>query len=104
MQEVTQDTFRAEVTESPVPVVVDFWAEWCGPCKALRPELEKAAEELGERAKVVSIDVDAERGLAAMFQVLSIPTVLIYSDGKLVDQFQGVASSQAIIERVSPLL
>ncbi|WP_448853279.1 thioredoxin [Corynebacterium frankenforstense] len=101
---VTQATFRKEVVESDVPVLVDFWAEWCGPCKALRPELEKVADKLGERARVVSVDVDSERGLAAMFQVLSIPTVVIYSGGKQVDEFTGARPAGEILRRVEKIL
>ena len=82
MIEVTSATFPAEVVESPVPVVVDFWAPWCKPCDAIEPHLVGLAEEWGERARLVRVNVDEEAGLASRFGVLSLPTVILFANGE----------------------
>ena len=102
--DVTQATFKSEVIESDIPVLVDFWAQWCGPCKKLSPILDEVAAEMGERVKVAKVDVDAARTLGAMFQVMSIPTVLIFKGGEMVDQFAGVQPKEDIVARVENLL
>ena len=78
VKKVTTDTFRKDVIESDKPVVVDFWAEWCGPCKKLSPILEEVAEELDGQVTVAKVNVDEERNLGAMFQIMSIPLSLIH--------------------------
>ena len=92
VKNVTTDTFRQDVIESDKPVVVDFWAEWCGPCKKLSPILEEVADELAGQVTIAKVNVDEERNLGAMFQIMSIPNVLIFNHGEKVDEFVGLRS------------
>jgi thioredoxin 1 len=82
VDEVDAATFESEVLASPVPVVVDFWAPWCKPCEAIEPHLTTLAQEWGERARLVRVDVDAEPGIASRYGVLSLPTVILFSSGE----------------------
>ncbi len=100
---VTRDTFQAEVLDSDLPVVVDLWAPWCGPCRALGPVLEELAEEYAGKVKVVKINTDEEPELAGAFQVRSIPMVAALRGNKVVDVqvgFGGRAPLQAMFERL----
>lgn len=102
--EVTQENFREIVVESDKPVIVDFWAEWCGPCKKLGPIIEEVAEELDEQVTVAKVNVDEQRTLGAMFQIMSIPAVLFFKDGEKVDEFVGVRPRSHIMAKLEPLM
>jgi len=104
VKKVTTNTFRKDVIESDKPVVVDFWAEWCGPCKKLSPILEEVAEELDGQVTVAKVNVDEERNLGAMFQIMSIPNVLIFNHGEKVDEFVGLRSKDDIVAQVKKQL
>ena len=104
VKKVTTDTFRKDVIESDKPVVVDFWAEWCGPCKKLSPILEEVAEELDGEVTIAKVNVDEERNLGAMFQIMSIPNGLIFNHGEKVDEFVGLRSKDDIVAQVKKQL
>ncbi|MEE0944194.1 MAG: thioredoxin [Clostridia bacterium] len=90
--ELTKANFEQEVMKSDVPVVVDFWASWCGPCRMVSPIIDSIAEEYGDRIKVCKVNVDAEGVLASEFAVVSIPTILIIKDGKIAERSVGAKS------------
>lgn len=104
VKNVTTDTFRQDVIESDKPVVVDFWAEWCGPCKKLSPILEEVADELAGQVTIAKVNVDEERNLGAMFQIMSIPNVLIFNHGEKVNEFVGLRSKDDIVAQVKKQL
>jgi thioredoxin 1 len=86
---VTDETFVAEVLKSDTPVLVDFWAEWCGPCLRVAPVLEELADELGDKVKVVKLDIDANPNTARDYRVLSVPTLTVFKDGQPVQSVAG---------------
>jgi thioredoxin 1 len=96
----TAETFDEEVLQSDVPVLVDFWAPWCPPCMMLKPELERLAADLGARAKIALINVDEEPELAGMFDVSSIPSLMIVKKGRRVDAWTGYSPRAAILARI----
>jgi Thioredoxin domain-containing protein len=77
---VTKDNFESEVVQSNVPVLIDFWAAWCGPCKTIGPRVDELAVEVGEKAKICKVNVDEEMALAQKFGIMSIPTLVIFKD------------------------
>jgi thioredoxin 1 len=98
---ITQENFESEVVQSDKPVLVDFWAEWCMPCKMLGPIVEQIAEEYSDKIKVGKVDVDQAGEVATKFGIVSIPTLIIFKDGKPADQRIGAGSKQAIEEFIS---
>ncbi len=88
--EFTDDNFQSDVLNSPVPVLVDFWAPWCGPCRMIGPTIEELAVENAGSFRVGKVNVDDNGKLAMAYNVASIPTIMIFSGGKLVQQFMGV--------------
>ena len=90
--EFTDANFKSEAMESGQPVLVDFWAEWCGPCRMLTPVIDELAEDYAGRAKIGKVDVDANREVAAQFSIMSIPTIVILKNGEVVKKFVGVSS------------
>lgn len=101
---VTTAEFETEVLQSDVPVVVDFWAIWCGPCKAIAPHVEAIASEYEGRAKAVKVNVDEEPELALRYGIQSIPTLLFFKDGKVQDMIVGVVPKQTIVQKLEALL
>lgn len=102
--ELTTENFDAEVLSAKMPVVVDFWADWCVPCKMIAPVLADLAGEYDGRLKVGRLDVDAHGEIAARYNIVSIPTLLLFRDGAVADQHVGAAPRDTIQEFVEPHL
>jgi thioredoxin 1 len=100
----TDTNFDTEVLKSAGPVLVDFSAAWCGPCKKLEPIVHEIAADYGARLKVVKVDIDQAPGVAAKYGVLSIPTLMIFEGGQVKDQYMGLLSKKALADRVNKVL
>ena len=103
-KQVTDDNFENEVLKSEKPVLVDFWAEWCGPCRMLGPIIEEVSKDYEGKAVVGKLDVDANQEFAAKFGVRNIPTVLIFDKGELVNRQVGVSPKNVYSESLDALL
>jgi thioredoxin 1 len=100
----TKENFKNEVLESKVPVLVDFWATWCGPCRMIGPIVDELAAEYEGRAKVGKVNTEEQTDLAGEYQVISIPTLILFKNGKPVDQVIGAVPKNAIAKKLDALL
>ncbi len=101
---VTDETFEAEVLKSDIPVLVDFWAEWCGPCKMVAPIVEELGKEHEGKLKVAKLDVDSNTKIATQYGIMSIPSLLFFKNGEVVDQIVGAVPKKVFDERLSRIL
>ena len=102
--EVTDDNFQAEVLESETPVLVDFWAPWCGPCRLVTPVLEQIADERGEELKIVKLNVDENQQVAGNFQVMQIPTLILFKGGEVAKKVIGAQPKRKLEAELEPVL
>ena len=103
-QQVTGDTFEAEVLKSSIPTMVDFWAPWCGPCKAISPVIEELANEYDGKVKLVKVNVDDNPTIAAQYGIRAIPTLIFFKGGQQVNQITGAVSKAALAQALQKLL
>jgi thioredoxin 1 len=96
---LTQENFSQEVLKSPTPILVDFWAEWCSPCRALAPILDELAAEYDGKVKIGKVNIDEHQGLASQFGIQSIPTLLLFKDGQVAEQIVGLRSKRDLKSR-----
>jgi len=101
---VTDDTFEAEVIQSNMPAIVDFWAPWCAPCHMIAPILEEIAADYDGQLKVAKLDVDQNPQVATQFGVMSIPTMILFKDGEAVERLIGYMPKERLLEKITPHL
>lgn len=101
VQKVDNSNFQSDVLQSSEPVVIDFWAEWCGPCKMIAPALEEISSEMGDKVKIAKVNIDENPELATQYGVRSIPTLLIFKDGEIVANKIGAAPKSQLSDWIS---
>ncbi len=101
---VTDATFEQDVLKADKPVLVDFWAEWCGPCRMMEPILEQMSEEMKDQLTIAKLDVDANTESSGRFNVMSIPTMILFKGGEPVEQLVGAMPKEAVVQKIMPHL
>ena len=101
---INEASFERAVIQSPIPVVVDFWAPWCGPCRMIAPLLDEIAKENGDRFRVAKVNIDDDPALQQRFAIRGVPTLLFFSGGQLRDQIVGAGAKNSIVEKLENLL
>ena len=102
--DITDDSFDQEVLQADKPVVVDFWATWCGPCKMIAPILEEVALEYADKVKIVKLDVDSNNQTAGKYNIMSIPSILFFKNGEIVDQVVGAMPKAQLTARLDKII
>jgi thioredoxin 1 len=102
--DVTDNNFQAEVLEHEKPVLVDFWAPWCGPCRVIAPSLEEIAEEQAESLRIVKLNVDENQATAAQYGVMSIPTLIVFKNGQAAHTIVGALPKKRLVQELEPAL
>ena len=102
--DVTDNNFQAEVIESDKPVLVDFWAPWCGPCRVIAPSLEEIADEQADSLRIVKLNVDENQQTAARYGVMSIPTLLVFKNGNVAHTIVGALPKKRLVQELEPAL
>jgi thioredoxin 1 len=102
--EITETNFKQEVLDSPIPVLIDFWATWCMPCQMIAPAVETISQEYAGKLKVGKIDVDKSGELAAKYSVMSIPALLFFKNGQVVDSIIGAVPKEYLVDRINKIL
>ncbi|HBS60164.1 MAG: thioredoxin [Bacillota bacterium] len=101
---VDRENFQAEVMDSSIPVLVDFWAPWCGPCRMVAPVMEELAQDFADQLKVVKINVDENSALASQYNVMSIPAIMLFKNGQVVEQMVGFKPKAALAAKIQSQL
>ena len=101
---VTDETFDAEVLKNSKPVIVDYWAEWCGPCRMVAPVLEEIANEHGDKIDVVKLNIDENPAIAQRYQILAIPTLSVFQNGEVVKQIKGAKPKAALLKDLAEFI
>jgi len=101
---VSSQNFESEVVKSDLPVLVDFWASWCAPCRMVAPIVEELAKEYNGKLKVAKVDVDSNQDIATTFGIMSIPTLLIFSGGRVADQLVGAVPKSMLVDKITRVL
>ena len=102
--QITDADFQQQVVQNDKPVLVDFWAEWCQPCKVMEPALESISDEMADKLVVAKLNVDENPEIAQQFQVMSIPTMILFKNGQAIDQLVGAMPKDAVVNKLNPHL